>query len=485
MSKTTYIRQVDWSLIFIYGVLVLFGWLSIYSATYVEGAEFLPTLRNNYGRQLFWIGVCIFVAFIILLIDSKFYTTFSLPIYIFMMLLLAFVLFAGQEVKGAKAWLVIGSIKVQPAEFAKFATNLLLAKFISGRTFKFSSLQDKIVLGIIILIPISFILLQNDTGSMLAYSAFILVLYREGMTPWILILGISSIVLFILALLVPVPIVIGLFLLGLSFFFMNYIHERKDYLSKRFIWIMTIIYVALLFLIIAKVTYGYEPFKTPRLYLYSLSSVIIIIGIAIYINRLKLRYIQQRVLAPLFITIASLIFVASVDFAFNDILQPHQRGRIEVLLGLKEDPSGVGFHGIQSRMTIGSGGFFGKGFLKGTRTHGGFVPEQSTDFVFCTIGEEEGFLGSFVVLGLFIFLLIRIINVAERQRSVFSRVYGYGVASILFIHFVINIGMTIGLVPVIGIPFPFFSYGGSSLLSFTILLFIFIKLDSERFFLLR
>lgn len=485
MAGQKYIRQVDWTMILLYGALVLMGWLSIYSATYNEELAFAPSLRNNYGRQLFWIGVCIFVALIILVIDSKFYTTFSLPIYGFMMLLLLFVLVAGQEVKGAKAWLVIGSVKVQPAEFAKFATNLMLAKYISGRTFKFGHLQDKIGLGVILLIPISLILLQNDTGSMLSYSAFILVLYREGMTPWVLILGISSIVLFILALLVPVPIVYGIFLVGLSFFFLNYLHERKDQLSTRFVWIVTFLAAALGVLILIRVFNGYQVVQIDHFYQYCMVGLIAIIGLVVWRNQLKLKYVRQRLVAPLLVTIASLAFIASVDFAFNQILQPHQRGRIEVLLGLKEDPSGVGFHGIQSRMTIGSGGFLGKGFLKGTRTHGGFVPEQSTDFVFCTVGEEEGFIGSFLVIGLFIFLFLRILNVAERQRSVFSRVYGYGVAAILFIHLTINIGMTIGLVPVIGIPLPFFSYGGSSLLSFTILLFIFIKLDSERFFLLR
>lgn len=483
--KETYIRKVDLMLVLAYLALVLMGWLSIYAATYSEGQEFAITLHQNYGRQIMWVGVCLSVAFFILIVDSKFFTNFSYPIYGVMMFMLLVVLFFGQEVKGAKAWLVIGSIKVQPAEFAKFATALALAKFMSGRTFKFKDLQDKIKMGFILALPIILILLQNDTGSMLAYTSFFLMFYREGMSGWILVSGVSAATLFILALLSPVGLIIGIALLVLMIIINAYLSEAKGYVPKWLIYINWLIIVFVIVWAMLKGIFKLDIIKIEDFHLYLLLGQILFSVFIVLIYRNRLKHIIKRYVFPLVLCITAISYVSAVDFAFRNILKPHQRGRIEVLLGMKEDPNGVGFHGIQSRMTIGSGGGFGKGWLQGTRTAGGYVPEQTTDFIFCTVGEEFGFLGSIIIIGLFIFFLLRIVHVAERQRSAFSRIYGYGVASIFFIHLVINIGMTIGLVPVIGIPLPFFSYGGSSLLAFTILLFIFIKLDSERLFLIR
>lgn len=483
--KETYIRKLDWVLVITYLLLVAGGWLSIYAATYQEGQEFVVTLSRNYGRQFMWITICLVIAFFILVVDSKFFTNFSFPIWVFTMFLLVAVLVFGQEVKGAKAWLTFGSIKIQPAEFAKFATGLALSKFMSSRTFKMSDTQDRIKLGLILGTPVALILLQNDTGSMLAYTSFFLMFYREGMSSWILITGVMAATFFILALLLPLYLLIGLVLVVILFFNLNFLEERREYLPKG---ALNIFWGAFILIIIGALLkfFGISDFLTiEHLYIYLLLALAGIIGLFVVYNTTKLRSINQKYILPLVISVAAICYMAVVDFAFNNILKPHQRGRIEVLLGMKQDPDGVGFHGIQSRMTISSGGMWGKGWLQGTRTAGGYVPEQSTDFIFCTIGEEFGFFGSLLVLGLFTFFLLRIVHVAERQRSTFSRVYGYCVASILFIHLVINLGMTMGLVPVIGIPLPFFSYGGSSLMAFTILVFIFIKLDSERLFLLR
>jgi len=483
--QETYIRKVDWMLVLTYLALVLMGWFSIYAATYQEGQSFTISLYQNYGRQMMWIGICLMIAFFILILDSKFFTNFALPIYVFMMLLLLIVLLFGQEVKGAKAWLVIGSIKLQPAEFAKFATALALAKYMSSRTFKFRDLQDKIKMGLLLGLPILLILLQNDTGSMLAYTAFFLMFYREGMSGWILVVGVSAAVLFILALLVSVEVIVGLTLIVIAIVIANYISDYKRYINKWYIYFNWLIIFSVVAAVAVENLLEYNFTSISNFYLYVLMGQISLSGIVIALLRNRFKWIWKRYLLPLTLSITAIAYVSAVDFAFKNILQPHQRGRIEVLLGMKDDPNGVGFHGIQSRMTIGSGGGFGKGWLQGTRTAGGYVPEQSTDFIFCTIGEEFGFLGSILIIGLFVFFLLRIVHIAERQRSSFSRIYGYGVASIFFIHLVINIGMTIGLVPVIGIPLPFFSYGGSSLLAFTVLLFIFIKLDSERLFLIR
>jgi rod shape determining protein RodA len=414
------IKNLDWPIVMLYLVLVFMGWLNIYAAVYNEEHQSIFDMTQNYGRQLFWIVTSFVICGIILTIDSNFYSTFSWPIYGFMILVLISVLFLGVEVKGSRSWIAIGEFRLQPAEFAKFATCLGLAKYLSDINIKMDHLKHKLIAGLIIAVPPLIIIAQNETGSALVFGAFIFVLYREGLSGNYLLLGLLAVLLFILALLFDKLILISI-LAGVSF---------------------------LLFLLIK-----------------------------------RKKFSKILTIAGFFIITSGMVF--SVDYVFETKLQPHQKKRINVLLGKELDLKGAGYNVNQSKIAIGSGGFFGKGFLQGTQTKYNFVPEQSTDFIFCTIGEEWGFLGSSVVIFLFVFLLIRIITIAERQRSSFSRIYGYGVASIIFFHLTINIGMTIGLAPVIGIPLPFFSYGGSSLWSFTILLFIFLKLDSGRMYILR
>ncbi|MGB0918513.1 MAG: rod shape-determining protein RodA [Flavobacteriales bacterium] len=406
---------IDWVMVFLYLTLVLLGWVNIYAAVYNEEHQSILDITQRYGKQLIWICLSVFVGLVILLIDGKFYSTFSIPIYVVNMLLLVVVLVTARDVAGARSWIDIGSFKLQPSEFAKSATALALAYYLSTINIKMDELKTKLIAGIILAIPAGLILLQNDTGSMLVFGAFALVLYREGLSGNFLLFGLSVAVLFIFALLfTPVTMLIILCIILLVVF----LFQRK---------------------------------KTWKLSLGLGVALVVLMG-----------------------------FVYSVDYLFHNVLEPHQQIRIDVLLGKADDPTGAGYNVNQSKIAIGSGGFAGKGFLKGTQTKYDFVPEQTTDFIFCTVGEEWGFLGTFVVIGLFTALILRIFFIAERQRSAFTRIYGYCVGTILLFHFMINIGMTIGLMPVIGIPLPFFSYGGSSLLGFTILLFMFVKLDGFR-----
>ncbi len=406
--------KLDWWTILLFVSLVLLGWINIYAAIYDEDHASIFDMSQRYGKQLLWIGTTLVLALIILVTDAKFFPTFSYLIYGLMLALLIGVLLFGKEIAGSRSWFQVGSFSLQPAEFAKFATNLAVAKYLSAININLKSVKTLLRTGILLLLPAGLILLQNDTGSALVYSAFIFVLYREGMTGSILIIALLTVFLFLLALLVNKMIVIvGLMLLA-----------------------------------------------------------------TIFVVLIRRTFRNIAVVAGLFLITAG--FVYSVDYAFQHVLEPHHRTRINVLLGKESDIRGAGYNVHQSLIAIGSGGFSGKGFLQGTQTKFNFVPEQSTDFIFCTVGEEWGFLGSTLVIVLFLVLLSRLIFLAERQRSAFSRIYGYGVASILFFHFAVNIAMTLGLFPVIGIPLPFFSYGGSSLWSFTILLFIFIKLDANR-----
>ncbi len=412
-------ENIDWLLVGIYLLLVLMGWLNIYAAVYNSEHKNIFDLTQSYGKQLIWIGTSLFIALCILVIEGKFYAAFSYPIYAILMLLLLVVLVVARDIKGAVAWIDIGSFKLQPSEFAKFATNMALAKYLSTLNIRMEDMRTKIIAGLIVVLPAAIILKQNDTGSALVFASFIFVLYREGLSQNVLIFGFFAAFLFVLALMVKS--------------------------------IILIIAIASL-------------------------------GLLVYILMRKTR---KNLFAILAIVILSCGVVLSVDFAYNKILQSHQRERIDVLLGKKSDPKGAGYNVNQSLIAIGSGGLTGKGYLQGTQTKYDFVPEQSTDFIFCTVGEEWGFLGTTIVLLLFLGMLYRIVFIAERQRSQYTRIYAYGVASILFFHIMINVGMAIGLAPVIGIPLPFFSYGGSSLWSFTILLFILIKLDSYRMYILR
>lgn len=406
--------SIDWICLVLYVVFVFAGLLCIYASVYKETNPLIYDTSQNYGKQFMWIGISAFIGLLILLVDEKLFYAFAYGFFGLSIILLLATFAIGTEVKGSSSWIRIGGFQIQPAEFAKFGAALALAKFLSGYKVDFKEFKIKVIAIAIIVLPMLIILLQNETGSALVFGSFFLVLYREGLPGWILVVGVLIILLSILALLFPpLYIIIGLVAVGIGFLLLV---KRTNLL----------IYISVAVLIVAS---GY---------------------------------------------------VSVVNYAFENVLQKHQKTRINVLLGKEVDLKGAGYNVQQSKIAIGSGGFWGKGFLEGTQNKFRFVPEQSTDFIFCTIGEEYGFVGSFVFVLLYMFLLWRLLVMAERQRSKFNRIYGYSVASILFFHFVVNIGMTLGLMPVIGIPLPFFSYGGSALLSFTILLFIFIRLDANR-----
>lgn len=417
-ERNSIIGRIDWVTLLIYLALVMIGWFSIFSARYNEAHPSIFDMSQVYGKQLIWIGAALLMGFIILLIDAKFFNVFSLWIYIAVLASLFMVLVYGKATKGATSWIDLGGgIKFQPSEFAKMATALAVAGYLDRLDVDLQKRKDQLVTAALVLIPMALVLLQNDTGSAIVFVSFILVLYREGFP------GTGW------------AMVAGVVAVSLFIF--------------TLIWSQKIMYLILGGLLILTLTY----------YL---------------INKKRGLVTMLAVFACMF------VFVFSVDYAFNKILQEHQRSRIEVLLGMKDDPKGDGYNVHQSKIAIGSGGLTGKGFLEGTQTKYDFVPEQHTDFIFCTIGEEGGFLGTSVVVLLYVALLIRIITLAERQRSTFSRVYGYAIAGIFFVHVAINIGMTIGLMPVIGIPLPFLSYGGSSMLAFTMMLAIFLKQDANR-----
>ncbi|HAS36652.1 MAG TPA: rod shape-determining protein RodA [Flavobacteriales bacterium] len=423
----------DYTLIGVFAILVMLGWLNIYAATYSDDFSSIFDLSQLYGKQLLWIGTATVIAFICLQLDFRFFQTFSYPLFIFSLVLLAAVLVFGKEIKGAQSWFVMGPISFQPSELAKFGTALALSNYLSSLTKSFKGFRTRAIAFLIILSPALLILLQPDTGSVLVYTALIFVLYREGLSGNVLLFGLLSAFLFILSLLL-----------------------RDSSINLPFDFQIQGVYIIMLFVAILALLIFFLFRKVKQLP--------IVLGIAV-------------------IFVSGYVF--SVDYIFEEVLSPHQQDRINELLGITSDPTGAGYNVHQSKIAIGSGGWVGKGFLQGTQTKFDFVPEQSTDFIFCTVGEEWGFLGSLVVVVLFIFLLFRIIYLSEKQRSKFARIYGYCVASIFFFHFAINIGMTIGLAPVIGIPLPFFSYGGSSLWGFTLLLFAFIKMDSDRINVLR
>ena len=396
---------------------MLIGWFSIFSARYNEAHPSIFDLSQVYGKQLIWIGAALLMGFIILLIDAKFFNAFAFWIYIVVLASLFVVLVYGKATKGATSWIEFGPVKFQPSEFAKMATALAVASYLGRLDVDLQKRKDQIFAIALVLIPMALVLLQNDTGSAIVFVSFIFIFYREGLP------GAGFVM-------VAGVVAVVLFVFTL-------------------IWSQKIMYIILGGLLVLTLTY--------------------------YILNKK-----KHLVMMLGVFVCMFIFVFSVDYAFNKVLQDHQRSRIEVLLGMKDDPKGDGYNVHQSKIAIGSGGLTGKGFLQGTQTKYDFVPEQHTDFIFCTIGEEGGFFGTATVVLLYVALLVRLIILAERQRSTFSRVYGYGVAGIFFVHVAINIGMTIGLVPVIGIPLPFLSYGGSSMLAFTIMLAIFVKQDANR-----
>ncbi len=460
--------SIDWIVVVIYLLFVFFGWINIYAAVYNEEHASIIDTSQRYGKQLIWIIAALLIAAMIIVIDSRFYLFFSYILYIAVGLSLIIVLIAGREIHGARSWFEIGGLSLQPAEFAKSVTALALARYLSKEGNTPAVFKTLVVSLLIIFAPAILIALQPDLGSTLIFFSLVLVLFREGLSPYLFIIGILGAILFIATLLVDsVYIYATLIIAGLIFHLITGRGTRIS-VSGLIIYILT---GGALF-----AAFHLLRWNVPLNLVFIIALLISGLFYAYYIFRHKAKY-ALIVLAFLF---GSMVFTYSVDYAFNNILLPHQQTRINVVLGIESDPSGAGYNLNQSKISIGSGGFAGKGFLQGTQTKFKFVPEQSTDFIFCTVGEERGFIGTAIVVIMFSFFLARLIWLAERQRSAFSRIYGYGIASIFLFHFLINIGMTIGLMPVIGIPLPFFSYGGSSLWGFTILLFIFLRLDASR-----
>lgn len=418
-------QSIDWPTMLIYLAMVLFGWINIYAAVYdPELDQSIFDLSINSGKQLLWIGIClIFVVPPILIFDMKFYSRLAIPAYVASLLLLLLVMVLARDIKGAQSWLEIGPVRLQPSELAKVSTALMLAQFVEIPTVKLNNIIYHPVAFAIIGLPAGLIVLQGDAGSALVFGAFIFVMHREGMQPIYIILGLVS-----------------AFFLVLTLFFKDRLSELAMYIG-----IAIVVLGALIFLFFPK-------------------------------KKTRLNYVGGL----LAMGVVAFTIVFSIDFLLTNVLEPHQRKRLEILIDPQSDPRGTGYQVTQSMVAIGSGGLWGKGFKEGTQTKFDFVPDQSTDFIFCTVGEEHGWIGSLIVIALFVALIFRVVTVAERQKSKFARAYGYSVACILFFHFMINMGMTIGLFPVIGIPLPFFSYGGSSLIAFTTLLFILVKLDSQR-----
>ncbi len=465
MERSSHIiKKLDWISIFIYFTLVGFGWMNIYAAVYSE--NYTNILKERYTMQLLWIVVAFIIAIIIFVIDARVYEFLAYPIYLFTIILLVAVLLFGREVNGARSWFEIGGFRLQPAEFAKLATALAVSRLMSIYDFRINRLEDLIKVGILIFIPIALIIMQNDTGSALVYFSFIIVLYREGLSPWYLILMLLFAILFVLSLVVSL---LYLFIaLPIIAVIIVHVFYQNSYITL--IGIGAVVFIGLI------MVFNHFLLHFNPVYVIVAAIIFSILALAYpaFVHRIK----NYGVIS--FILVGAVVFIFSVEYFFNHVLEKHQRTRINVVLGLESDPQGVEYNVRQSKIAIGSGEFFGKGFMQGTQTKFEFVPEQDTDFIFCTVGEEWGFIGTVGVLGLFTLLLLRIIYIAERQRSKMNRIYAYCVASILFFHVAINIGMTIGLAPVIGIPLPFFSYGGSSLWSFTILFFVLLKLDTAR-----
>ncbi len=457
------LKKLDWTAIVLYLLLVIFGWMNIYSSSLVEGKAFFD-LFTKYGMHLIWIATSLLIALAILSsIPSGAFSAIAPPLYIAVLFLLLAVAFLGVEVNGSKSWFALGPFRFQPAEFSKFSTSLLLSYILGQYDFSFGKTRHSLRACLVILLPIILILLEKETGSALVYLGFLLVCYREGMNGWIILSGLIAILLFIITM-VASPLIALVVLTGIIFL------TAAVYSSKPVRWLLigAATVAALLFLL-----------RIPQ---EQTISEILMWSVPAFVLAAAVLAIRKRKTGRnLLIGYAcGIIMILSVQMIFDKVLQEHQKARIEVLFGLREDPKGVGYNVHQSLIAIGSGGFSGKGYLNGTQTRFGFVPEQATDFIFCTVGEEWGFLGAMTVLGLYLALILRLFKSAEKQDDKFTRIYGYCTACCILMHVVINVSMTIGLMPVIGIPLPFMSYGGSSLWAFTILLFTYLKLDYDR-----
>ena len=474
--QTSVWRSIDWWTIIIYIALLSFGWISVCGASYSYGETDIFSLGTRSGMQIIWIGTSIMLGFFILMLDDRFYDTFAYIIYGLLLLLLFVTIFNPHSIKGSRSWLVLGPLRLQPAEFAKFATALALAKLMSTYGYSISQWKHFGAALLLILMPMTFIVLQRETGSALVYLAFFLMFYREGMPGSILFTGVAMVVYFVVGIRYAdvhfgdTPTSVGRFcvLLLIQLFSVGMVWV---YCNQRIAWRMFLYggAVTLASLLLLKVDFDIVYIQ--------LALTVVMLGYLIWEG------LGSRIRSYFFIALfalGSVAFFYGADFIMQNVMEPHQRSRINVLLGLDEDLRGAGYNVHQSEIAIGSGGLEGKGFLNGTQTKLKFVPEQDTDFIFCTVGEEEGFVGSASVLLLFLALILRLIHLAERQPFGFGRVYGYCVLSIFLFHVFINVGMVLGLTPVIGIPLPFFSYGGSSLWGFTFLLFIFLRIYASR-----
>lgn len=461
-------NRIDKISLILFLLLIVMGWVNIYAAVYNEEHSGLMDMSQRYGKQFIWIVASLVIAIFIVIIDNRFYFFFSWFIYGACMLLLILVILVGKEINGAKSWFEFGGFSLQPSELAKFGTALALAGYLNTKRQELTQFSVILPASAIILFPALLTALQPDMGSSIVYFSLFIVLFREGMSPYIFFSGLLMAVLFFLTLLTN-NLYLTIALIGISVFLVWFATRKW-----KLVFLGTVIFVFIAVILYLLDHYVFKSIGNELVIFISLILSGIVYAIYIYNKR------AVSVLIIYLFLVCSTIFINSVDYTFNNFLPTHQKDRINILLGLKSDPHGTGYNVNQSIISIGSGGFHGKGFLQGTQTKFKFVPKQSSDFIFCTIGEEWGFLGSGIVIGIYLFLLLRLIKLAERQRSDFSRIYGYSVVSILFTHIFLNIGMAIGLVPVIGIPLPFLSYGGSSLWGFTILLFIFLRLDASR-----
>ena len=478
-KQPSILKSLDWWTVGIYIALLVFGWISVCGASYTYGDNDIFSLSARSGMQIVWIGTSIALGFVLLMLDNRVYDTFAYVIYAVLLLLLFATIFNPHEIKGSRSWLVLGPLRLQPAEFAKFATALAISKLMSSYGFDIRRWRDFAAACLVVMLPMVFIVAQKETGSALVYMSFFLMFYREGMPGSILFTGVAMVMYFVVGIrygetmIYPTSTPLGPFIVLTLVQLFSAGMVRIYCKNKRQSWL--IIGYSLGGTLLA-VLFG--EFVLPFNIVYvQIATTVILVGYLLY----QALYTRMRnYFLILMFTIGSVAFFYSASYVLNNVMEPHQRVRINVLLGLDEDLKGAGYNVHQSEIAIGSGGLRGKGFLNGTQTKLKFVPEQDTDFIFCTVGEEEGFLGSAGVLLLFLALIFRLIKMAERQPFRFGRVYGYCVLSVFLFHVFINVGMVLGLTPVIGIPLPFFSYGGSSLWGFTLLLFIFLKIDAAR-----
>lgn len=473
------LRNIDWWTVLLLLLISFFGWLNIYGASYNYEQSSIFSLDNRAGKQFLWMMVSFVVAIIILLIDARTYDALAYILYALTIVVLLITPILARNVKGSYSWIGIGGFQIQPAEFSKFITALALAKYMGQFDYRLRSFKDMLVPCLLIFVPMFIIVvLQRETGSALVFLAFFIMFYREGMSGYIILSAFAFILLFVLAIKLSVfalPLGIGnwgtlsciliIFIIEEGFLFFKYGFIRECIFLP--LMIITIFAISLL----VNIWYDVN---------FNVVSILASVASVAYLGMLSYRHPQKKLIYLLLFVLFSSVFSFASDYAFNNVLQPHQRTRIEVLLGLKDDPHGVGYNANQAKIAIGSGRFLGKGFMQGTQTQMKFVPEQATDFIFCTVGEEWGFVGTSGLLILYLVLLLRLISLCERQKDKFSQIYGYCVVGILLFHIIINIGMVLGVLPVIGIPLPFFSYGGSSFLAFTILLSVFLKLDASR-----